>query len=448
MEKKGKKTSIRVLFVAALLIGIVIAPVVLATPNGRLAIDKPMPGGTLKSNLQSIDNNSKSPAELPASVVNTIKSTSTSGDWVYLGQFSDSVADNEWDYWQFDAPSGTTRIYVYLSWSDSNNDLDLYIWDHDWNQVDNSIQVNTDWEKIDYTTAYKARWYLGVNGYDVSGSQQYTGDVWTYVETHEGEATPHPWSGWWWPMLDDPAYAPHMYDSDGPMEKYDTYVVNGGGSNPGGNTWEYDTHRTTDPDNSWWGHCHAWAAAAILETTEPTTSKTKRGVDFAIGDQKGLLTECHYDDPVNGDFWGTRYNGPDDDINDIYPHDFHNVLLDEIGADSTSVVMDTCATEQVWNYPAYMYSMKYDPDIGDPSKTHVTCTVWFADDNVDPDYVGTDSFTKTYYYYLTGGTSNPTGGAWEGDSVNDHPDFVWHPESQQADEGCPLNYNTVKEIVS
>ena len=70
------------------------------------------------------------------------------------------------------------------------------------------------------------------------------------------------------------------------------------------------------------------------------------------------------------------------------------------------------------------------------------------DDDVDPDYVGTDSFTKTYYYCLTGDTSNPTGGAWEGDSVNDHPDFVWHPKCQRSDEGCPLNYNTVKEIVS
>ncbi len=53
---------------------------------------------------------------------------------------------------------------MYLSWSASNNDLDLYMWDHDWNPVDNSIQVNTNWEEIDYTTAYKARWYLGVYG--------------------------------------------------------------------------------------------------------------------------------------------------------------------------------------------------------------------------------------------------------------------------------------------
>ena len=63
------------------------------------------------------------------------------------------------------------------------------------------------------------------------------------------------------------------------------------------------------------------------------------------------------------------------------------MLLDEIGANSTSVVMDTCPTEQVWNYPAYKYSMKYDPDIGDPSKTHVTCMVWFADDDVDPSFL-------------------------------------------------------------
>ena len=189
----NKEMAVGVMFVAILLMGIAMVPVVLATPDDRLTISKPMPEGTPTASPQPIDYNmSKSTTELPARVANTIKSTSTSGEWVYLGQFSDSVADNEWDYWQFDAPSGTTRIYVYLSWSDSNNDLDLYMWDHDWNQVDNSIQVNTNWEEIDYTTAYKARWYLGVYGYDVSGSQQYTGDVWTYVETHEGEATPQP----------------------------------------------------------------------------------------------------------------------------------------------------------------------------------------------------------------------------------------------------------------
>lgn len=118
---------------------------------------------------------------------------------------------------------------------------------------------------------------------------------------------------------------------------------------------------------SWWGHCNGWAAAAIL-THEPRESITfdAGGVDieFTTADQKGLLTESHYG--VYSQFYGGRYNGEEDDVSDLSPKAFHKLVsffIDEIGV---PMVFDTTATEAVWNFPAYGYSMNVvettDPD--------------------------------------------------------------------------------------
>jgi len=63
----------------------------------------------------------------------------------------------------------------------------------------------------------------------------------------------------------------------------------------------------------------------------------------------------------------------------------------------------------------------------------VECTVWFADDNLNsPDYVGTKEYIKTFEYRLALGPNGElidAPGEWLGVSVDDHPDFMWFPES-------------------
>jgi len=264
-----------------------------------------------------------------------------------------------------------------------------------------------------------------------------------------GVAKEVPWSGYWWPMKPGPGA--NLFDDGGPCEKYDSYVQATTGSNPGLKNWEKSNHDSPSA-GSWWGHCHAWAAASILDD-EPTTDKTKEGITFTVGDQKGLLTECHFDDPV--DLWvGTRCNGgTGPSYQDVYALDFHRTLIEWLSFEHEegeepkreAVVFDIQPGAQVWNYPAYLFTMEFTDDENDPNKTHVECVVWLADDGVAPDYVGTKKFEKTYTYWLKP-KSNPTSGGWEGSSINDHPDFIWHPAYQQEDYGCPIDYNTVKTI--
>jgi len=109
---------------------------------------------------------------------------------------------------------------------------------------------------------------------------------------------------------------------------------------------------------SWWGHCNGWAAAAIL-TNEPRESITAKigedEVEFTTADQKGLLTESHYS--TYSQFYGERYNGEEQDITDLQPKAFHNLITFFIKEKGVPMVFDTTAAEAVWNFPAYGYEM-------------------------------------------------------------------------------------------
>src|SRR5262249_29147455 len=96
-----------------------------------------------------------------------------------------------------------------------------------------------------------------------------------------------PWSGWWWPT----GYFPSPLAAEGgPLDKFDRYIGSLGFPNPGAKSWEAIHH--FKPGCSWCGHCHGWAAAAILEP-EPTRPGRIGMIDFTVADLKGLLTEAH-----------------------------------------------------------------------------------------------------------------------------------------------------------
>src|SRR5215471_18274700 len=134
------------------------------------------------------------------------------------------------------------------------------------------------------------------------------------------EPSKMPWSGWWWPTVRCP---PPMAAAGGPLEKFDRYIAGLGLPSPGAGSWEAINHYK--PGCPWCGHCHGWAAAAILEP-EPTSPVRVGMIDFTAGDLKGLLTEAHYTDAydlIEGarDVTGVR----DDELKAVV---FHRVLLD------------------------------------------------------------------------------------------------------------------------
>lgn len=255
-----------------------------------------------------------------------------------------------------------------------------------------------------------------------------------------GEAARPAWSGYWWPMLSGESRAGNrnLYDEDGPLDKYDAYCVAIGLPNPRAKEfekWRYwsDTRmeQATGHTSYWWGHCNGWAAAAVLEP-EPTAPRVAQGVQFAIGDLKGLLTVTHNGDPVDL----IRKLGPSD------AHLFHATVIQSIGIDRRGLIFDTKLDpidpktgqpmREVWNYPSYRYECDYQP-AGEPETWDVTMRLWFADDGVFPDYVGTKNWPvegqpKVYTYRIQGDQQNPSAGTWIGDSEKDHPDLMWRPQ--------------------
>jgi len=233
------------------------------------------------------------------------------------------------------------------------------------------------------------------------------------------EPSKMPWSGWWWPTR---RFPPPMAAAGGPLDKFDQYIAGLGLSPPGARSWDEINHYK--PGCPWCGHCHGWAAAAILEP-EPTRPIRVGMIDFTVGDLKGLLTEAHCTDAYDL-IEGTRdiVTGTGDD--QLKAITFHRVLLDWV-MNGEPVIMDRTKKPEVRNHPVYRCQMTTRPDQGDPRKTHVTATLWYVSAWVNPDYVGTRGFQMAYQYWITGDFQNPSDGDWEGSSQNDHPGLIWRP---------------------
>jgi hypothetical protein len=136
--------------------------------------------------------------------------------------------------------------------------------------------------------------------------------------------------------------------------------------------WELLNHYSP-AGGSWWGHCNGWAAAAIL-TDEPRETKTVdimgEQVKFTTADQKGLLTEAHYSQYSR--FYGARYNGEEDDISDLHPPAFHQIISFYLKEQGVPFVFDTTAGDAVWNYPAWAAEVEMtEVDNADNGKVNV-----------------------------------------------------------------------------
>ena len=243
----------------------------------------------------------------------------------------------------------------------------------------------------------------------------------------EDATTELPWSGYWWPMLEGHGY--NLYAEDGPLHKYDQYVFALTGTNPSptAREWEYDHNRTTNPDNTWWGHCDGWAAASILDP-EPIVPVDLLGIHFTVGDRKGILTTWRTEGRY-ATVWGDIYSGPPDDVDDIYPYEFVTVLIQHIVNRDLPVLADLYTTGEIWNYPVYGYRLTELSQNGDGT-ADFSCKIYFASDGVDRDYIGTKKLSRTLEFRCqVDEEGNFTDGPseWMGESLDNHPDFLWFP---------------------
>uniref|UniRef100_K3X2H2 Elicitor-like transglutaminase n=1 Tax=Globisporangium ultimum (strain ATCC 200006 / CBS 805.95 / DAOM BR144) TaxID=431595 RepID=K3X2H2_GLOUD len=120
---------------------------------------------------------------------------------------------------------------------------------------------------------------------------------------------------------------------------------------------------------SWYGICHAWAPAALLEP-EPLCSVTRKGVTFHPMDIKALVSKIYDNTGIGTVFTGVGFDGSNSpgerDIygryldatrRDIGAGLFHIALTNAMGRFKDAIVMDVDNTNQVWNMPIRSYEV-------------------------------------------------------------------------------------------
>ncbi|OWZ07334.1 Elicitin [Phytophthora megakarya] len=220
---------------------------------------------------------------------------------------------------------------------------------------------------------------------------------------------------------------------------------------------------------TWFGICHAWAPAAILEA-EPACAVERNGTVFEPYDIKALITLAYDGSKIPTIFTGSRFNGNDNAPNntdqygrffddrrrDVSPGYFHVAVTNIMGRFNHSFVVDITAGNEVWNQPARSYEIlrlswttptaaakKYfDTDkypFNDAATKIAVVTTrfsWIVESGVNGPLVSTgivDKYTTSadYEYILeTDETYQILGGEWLSGSKANHPDFLWLPASK------------------
>lgn len=231
--------------------------------------------------------------------------------------------------------------------------------------------------------------------------------------------------------------------------------------------------------DSWWGHCNAWAAAAVLYP-EPIKPATVGGHSFTVADVKGLLTEVLMDVDLAADGWfGCRYDGPgtaragrpscsndSENYYDVTPRQMISALSKHIGSDRHGVVIDRHTDWEVWNQPLWKYSIRGCRDSQDAALcgagvTKKTCNLSFtwAEDGVGHGEVCTppEGYTeRTLAFSICVKDGNILGDRrnqrWEVSrsvpAADRWPDFIWVPGnlSAQPDNGNPFVHSAFDKI--
>ena len=239
-----------------------------------------------------------------------------------------------------------------------------------------------------------------------------------------------------------------------------------------------------DGIETWWGLCHAWAPAAILEP-EPGRSVTVNGVEFTVSDIKALMITMY--DRSSAHMLGDRCNDQEverDDLGralntacrDTNAGSFHVVITNMLGKMKRAFAEDRTAGYQVWNQPILGYQILKEEELTEEQameklkhageKFHDVFdspeAVSWRYVKMDVDYlsessastdgplignIGTYTHTDHYEYILElDKDNNIVGGEWINYSLDTHPDFLWLPI--RAYGGNPsMTYANVKSLL-
>lgn len=212
----------------------------------------------------------------------------------------------------------------------------------------------------------------------------------------------------------------------------------------------------------WWGVCHAWAPAAILEP-EPIRTIEHNGQTFYPSDIKSLMMIAY--DSSSAVMLGGRCNekdvhrdangrSTDDECQDVNAGAFHVVITNMLGRLRRALAEDRTYDYQVWNQPMRGYEIttlntgltaaQAMAALGQNGSTYTynADAVSFAEVRMNVRYITEsspseapripqiDRYTRTdrYHYVLElDANDNVIGGEWGPSSQSNHPDFLWLP---------------------
>ncbi|KAF4045287.1 Transglutaminase elicitor [Phytophthora infestans] len=239
---------------------------------------------------------------------------------------------------------------------------------------------------------------------------------------------------------------------------------------------------------TWYGICHAWAPAAMLED-EPKCDVVKNGQTFHVMDIKALVSDIYDGSAIPTVFTGARFNGPDTPVmmdeygrytsaarRDLGAGFFHLAITNIMGKHEQSFIIDVTAGAQVWNQPVRSYEVQKMElvDNAQASQQYFGTSVYpFNSEMVYLAYVNTtvtwvveayadgplatadrvEPYTVTdYYEYLLELDADYAviGGEWVERSKTDHPDFLWFPTAKPDESTVTktgLSYANVKELL-
>jgi subtilisin-like proprotein convertase family protein len=249
------------------------------------------------------------------------------------------------------------------------------------------------------------------------------------------------------------------------------------------NKGNWDSHNGLDDDGdgqtdecddrdgveTWWGLCHAWVPAAILQE-EPLNPVTENGVRFEVSDIKALLIAVH--DPSSAKMLGGRCNDKEvkkdektgrilaSQCRDLNAGTYHVIMANYLGMQKRAIAEDRTYDYQVWNQPIRGWKVDSIKEITKADaikllKLPATTTAYayntsakkFWEVRATTSYItesqastenfadSVDNFTRTdqYHYVLElDGYGKIIGGEWTAETQTNYPDFLWLPTAAQG----------------
>ncbi|CCI40733.1 unnamed protein product [Albugo candida] len=236
----------------------------------------------------------------------------------------------------------------------------------------------------------------------------------------------------------------------------------------------------------WYGLCHAWAAASLMED-EPICPVTVGKLVFEPLDIKALLIQAYDGAVVETAFIGQRCKTDNNDTDkygryisadrrDINAGAFFVAVVNLIGLHDRGFIMDTDAGRPVWNQPVFGYNIerlimvnptkvakellkaeKYPFNPNMVRLAYVKLRVyWMGEQITNKPSISTGRYksaSKSSKYHMLLELSEDfeiLGGEFIKSSLRRHPDFIWILKGPAPDDtatGMGLDLGDVRKLV-